>query len=153
MKPARSCKIVDNEHPRVGKWLQELGGGFYRDGSTCIGLERNGELVAGTMYDWYNGASIYMSVAAIGKHWLNREFLWFAFYYPFEQLKANVILALVSSSNYQARKFDEHLGFTLHTEIEDADPNGSLLVYTMKKPDCRWLNLKVKHEAKSTACA
>lgn len=136
--------IIDNNNERVGTWVHAHGGGCYRSGSQCIGLEKDGELVAGIMYDWFNGASIYGHVAATGKDWLNRDFLWFAFYYPFEQLKANVIIGLVSETNLIARKFDEHLGFKLKAVIPEADPHGSLLVYTMYKHECKWLTRK-KH--------
>ena len=140
-------RIIDNEHERVGLWIQEHGGGFFREGTKCIGLEKDGQLVAGVMYDFYNGASVYAHIAAVGKHWLDREYLWFLFYYAFEQLKVNVILGLVASNNLQARRFDEHLGFKLLVEIPDADPDGSTLLYTMRKQDCRWLNIRRKtHE-------
>ena len=146
MNAVQSFRIIDKDPERCGPWIQDHGGGYYREGTTCIGLERNGTLVAGVMYDYFNGASLYMHVAAIGKHWLNREFLWFSFYYPFVQLGARVIIGLVESENLQARKFDEHLGFRLNQSIPDASPSGDLLIYTMKKEDCRWLNLRKLHE-------
>jgi hypothetical protein len=142
MSLAQFSKIIDKDPQRCGKWIQENGGGYYREGTTCIGLEKNGDLVAGVMYDYYNGASIYMHVAAIGKNWMNRDFLWFVFYYPFIQIGAKVIIGLVESDNLQAIKFDEHIGFKLNQKIPDASPNGDLLVYTMKKDDCKWLNLR-----------
>lgn len=132
-------RIVTLENERVGRWMQERGGGEYRHGAQCIGLERDGELVAGVMYDWFNGASIYMHVAAEGANWLNREYLRVCFDYPFRQLGCNVVFGLVAEGNAKARRFDEHLGFTLHTTIPDAHPEGSLLLYVMRKADCRYL--------------
>lgn len=129
----------------MGKWIQQRGGGFFREGTKCIGFEKNGELVSGVMYDFYNGASVYAHIAADGKYWMNREYLWFLFHYAFEQLKVNVIIGLVPSYNLQARRFDEHLGFKLLVEIPDADPEGSTLIYIMKKSDCKWLK-RPKHE-------
>jgi len=132
--------IVDNDHERVGLWIQQQGAGFYREGCKCIGLERNGQLVAGAMYDYFNGASVYVHLAITGK--LSREYTWYCFYYPFVQLGAKMLIGLVAADNAKARRFDEHIGFKLLTEIEDAHPCGSLLVYGMKKSDCRWLNIK-----------
>lgn len=140
-------RIVDDEHERVGRWMAERGGGDWRDGAKCIGLERDGRLIAGVLCDWHNGASVYMHVAGEGKRWLDREFLWFCFFYVFEQLKCRVVIGLVAGDNREAQRFDEHLGFKLTARIPDAHPSGELLVYTMRKEDCRWLKLKEKrHE-------
>lgn len=135
-------RIVFDEPERVGRWVEAHGGGEWRQGSQCIGLEQGGGLIAGVQYDWHNGASIYMHVAAIGRRWLDRNFLWFCFDYPFVQLGCNVVIGLVAENNIAAQRFDEHLGFTLHTKIPDAHPSGTLRVYTMRKEDCRWLKLK-----------
>lgn len=137
-----SFRIVDREHERVGRWLADKTDGEWREGATCVGLERCGEIVAAVMYDQFNGASVCMHVAAEGKRWLNREFLWFAFYYPFVQMGVNVVIGLVAKENHAARKFDEHLGFVLKAELPDAHPSGALLIYTMRKDECRWLKLK-----------
>lgn len=145
-------RIVARENDYVGPWIAEHGGGFYRDGSQCIGLEQDGELIAGVLYDYFNGASIYMNVAAAKAHWLDREFLRVCFDYPFRQLGANVVIGLVSSTNAKARRFDEHLGFKLTASIPGGYPGGDLLIYTLRREDCRWV--KESHEqAERTASA
>lgn len=129
--------IFDND--RVGKWVEQHGGGFYRVGTQCVGLEKDGELVAGVLYDWFNGASIYMHVAASGKYWLTREFLRIVFDYPFNQLKCKTIIGLVAEDNRAARRFDEKIGFLLQSIIPQGHPSGGLFVYTMRKDQCKWL--------------
>lgn len=135
-------RIVFKENDRVGSWMQEHGGGYYRVGSQCIGLEENGTLIAGVMYDWHNGASIYMHVAAVGRHWLSQEFLRICFDYPFNQLKCNVVIGIVAEDNTRAQRFDEHLGFSIEHRIKNADPSGDMIIYTMRKENCRWINGK-----------
>jgi RimJ/RimL family protein N-acetyltransferase len=49
------------------------------------------------------------------------------------------ITGLVGEGNAAARRFDEHLGFTLETKLTGAHPTGDLLVYVMWKHDCIWL--------------
>lgn len=137
-------EIITGQDERVGKWIAERTDGEWRPGQKCIGLERNGKLIAGSMYDWFNGSSIYMHVAGEG-NWADYNFLWFSFYYPFEQLKAKVIIGLVPQSNLKARKFDEHLGFKLHSRIPDGHPDGDLLIYIMRREDCRWLLREARH--------
>ena len=128
--------ILDKDHERVGKWIEKHGGGFWREGAKCVGLEENGELVAGVMYDWCNGASIYAHIAAKN---LTRHFIWFAFYYPFCQLNVNVMIGLISDGNDKSKELVSRLGFVLHTKIPHADPSGDLLVYLMEKERCKWL--------------
>ncbi len=130
-------RIIDTDHSGVGRWMQSKSGGYYRDGSTCIGLTRKGELVAGAMYDQYNGSSILASVAIDGP--ITRQWLWYIFAYPFVQLKANVILGLISSANTKSIKLVEHMGFTSVADIPHADPSGLLCLYVMHRDDCRFI--------------
>lgn len=130
-------RIVDTDHARVGAWMHRFLPGTWREGATCIGLERNGELVAATLYDGCNGASIYSNIVIDGL--VSREWLWFIFYYPFVQLNVNVILGLVAKNNVKSQHLVEHLGFHLLTEIPDADPSGATLLYTMPKQRCKWI--------------
>lgn len=130
---------VSNDPVRVGKWMREQGSQAYRDGSTCIGLERNGEIVAGALFDFCNGASIFAHIAITGC--ITREWLWFICYYPFVQLRCHVLIGLVSSENKAARRFVEHFGFRLQTTIAKADLAGDLCIYTLKKEECRFLTI------------
>lgn len=133
-------RIVDQEHERVGLWIGEKNGFKWREGDKCIGLEKDGQLIAGVMYEGWNGASIHAHIAIQGR--INREFLWYIFYYPFVQAGVNVIIGLVSEDNKKAQAFDEHLGFTLHSRLPKGHPSGDLLIYTMTKDQCKWLNIK-----------
>lgn len=144
--------IVFNENARVGKWIEEHGGGFYRDGAQTIGLEKDGELIAGVLYDYCNGASCYMHVASKGNYWLDRRYLNACFDYPFNYLGCKVVIGLVPESNLKARKFDEHLGFKLTAEIPEGHPDGDLLIYTMRKEECRWIRNR-NEQARRTSSA
>lgn len=136
-------KIVCDDAQRVGDFVSKLLGKQEWACHRAIGLEEDGELIAGVVYDNYNGASICMHVAAVpGKRWMTKDYLWFCFYYPFEQLGVKRITGLVPESNKEARKFDEHLGFELEASMRDAHPDGDVLVYRMFKEDCRFLRMK-----------
>jgi RimJ/RimL family protein N-acetyltransferase len=131
--------LLDQPH-FVGKCVCErTGGTFSPVDSMAIGLARENTLIAGVLYDHFNGASVAMHVAADGSHWLNRDYLRACFRYPFLQLNVKKILGLVCSSNAAARRFDEHLGFELETSIRDATPQGDLLIYSMTRHQCRYL--------------
>jgi RimJ/RimL family protein N-acetyltransferase len=132
-------RVIYGEDERVGQWIERHEGGFYRQGSKCIGLERNGRLVAGCLFDYYNGASVYVHVALADKRALGRDFLRACFGYVFNQLQCTVLIGLVAGDNEMAMRLDEHLGFHVEHTIEGAHPSGKLHVYTMRRHECRWL--------------
>jgi RimJ/RimL family protein N-acetyltransferase len=133
-------QILYGQDERVGRWVCARTGGQWMPGEgMAIGLERDGDLVAGVMFDHYNGRSIAMHVAGAGMRWCTRAFRAAVFGYPFLQLKVAKVLGLVDSTNLQARRFDEHLGFRLEARIADAAPSGDLLIYSMTAAQCRHL--------------
>lgn len=75
------------------------------------------------------------------RRWLTRQFLQISFDYPFNQTKVRVILSPVASGNAACIRFIEHLGFTLGATLKNAHPDGDLLLYTMQREQCRWLNI------------
>lgn len=131
----------------VGPWIcQKTNGTWVPEVSSIIGLvdSDSGSIIAGVMFESFNGASIQMHVASVGKaNWLSRAYLGFCFQYAFNQIGVKKVLGLVAESNSDARRFDEHLGFRLEATLSDAHPDGALLVYTMTAEQCRWLQVKV----------
>lgn len=144
-------RIVCGSH--VVDYVDRLLGGSHDANARGIGLERDGRLVAGVKFDDWNQRSICMHVAAEGSSWMNREYLWYCFHYPFVELGVSKILGLVAESNVRARRFDEHLGFRLEYSIADAHPDGALLIYSMTKEQCRFLELKrgIKEQSATSA--
>lgn len=65
-----------------------------------------------------------------------------AFRYPFEELGMKVIFGLVDSDNEKAIEFDTKLGFKEVNRFKDAGLDGDLILFAMKKEDCRWLRMK-----------
>lgn len=109
----------------------------------AIGLEQDGELIAGVVYDGYVAdARICMHVAATGKRWLNREYLWACFAYAFVQLNCEVVIGMVDADNAAALAFDAHLGFSEACRIPKGGGRCDLVILTMGRKTCRWLKLK-----------
>jgi len=135
--------IVWDRPAEVGRWVcSRIGGSFDASSATAIGLERDGELIAGVVFDHFNGRSISMHVAGEGGHWMTRGYAKACFGYVFNQLKVKKVIGLVDSANLAARRYDEHLGFRLESVITDAGREGDLLIYTMTAGECRWLGEK-----------
>jgi len=111
-------------------------------GQQGIGLKKNDELIAGVLYDDYNGSNIWMHVAATpGRQWLNREYLFACFAYPFNQLNVKRVSGWVEASNTDARRFDEHLGFQQEAVLSGAARDGGdVIIYRMFKEECRYVH-------------
>jgi len=106
-----------------------------------LGLERDGRLVAGVIYEGFNGRNVWMHVAAVpGQRWMNRQYLHYCFEYPFDELKVDRVSGYVNASNADAIRFDEHLGFQREAVLSGAAPDGGdVILYVMRRNDCRYL--------------
>ncbi len=133
-------RVVLNDH-RVGPWVCErLGSRWDPSCGNVIGLERDGALIAGVVFDNFLGRSVSMHIASEGAHWLNRSFITACFAYPFKQLGVGKVIGPVDSTNEKARRFNEHLGFEVECLIKDAGREGDLLLFTMTRQQCRWVH-------------
>lgn len=110
-------------------------------GMKGLGLERNGELIAGVVYEGYNKYNVWMHVAAQpGARWMTREYLWYCFHYPFVELGVQRVSGYVEASNHAARRFDEHLGFKEEARLAGAaSDGGDVISYVMWRDQCRFL--------------
>ena len=82
-----------------------------------------------------------MHVAGIQPHWINRTLLWVCFDYPFNQLHVKKVFGPVPSYNKTALEFDKHLGFEEETVIEGVYPEGNLVLLSMTREKCRFLDM------------
>lgn len=116
---------------------------FPFDEYTALGLINDDEIIAGVIYTNYAKPNILAHIAALpNKRWLNREFLFAMFDYPFNQLGCNRITGLVAKKNKEARRFDTHLGFEYEGNMRQALPDDDMLIYGMIKEKCKWLKLR-----------
>lgn len=128
--------------PAVLPFMQGLLPGLARsDDMQAIGLRRAGQLVAGVAYEGHNGRNVWMHVAAVpGGHWMTRDFLRAVFGYPFLVCGVDRVSGYVNASNAAARRLDEHLGFRVEATLAGAAPDGGdVLVYVMRRQDCRFI--------------
>lgn len=134
-------KFIVFDKEKIGKFLidQEAWNGN-SDKYQGLGIEEDGEIIAGVIYDNYEkGARISSHCAGIGKRWLTKTFLHMMFDYPFNQLKVNVVVNTVSSNNKDSMRFTEHLGFKQVARIEGGASDGDLIIYALYKKDCKWI--------------
>lgn len=111
-------------------------------GMTGIGLERDGVLIAGVLYEGFNGCNVWMHVAAVpGSKWMTRNYLRACFIYPFIVLGAKRVSGYVDANNEFANRLDVHLGFVREAVLSGASADGGdVNLYVMWKKDCRYVD-------------
>jgi len=135
----------------VGPWVSSKTGGHWCKGrGTAIGRLKDGELVAGVLYEDYTKANIVCHIAG-DEGWATRGFLGLIFDYPYNQLGVERITAPVHSDNVKSRLLMNRLGFTLEATLAKAIPQGDLLLYRMFKSECRFLEDRFYGQAKCTS--
>lgn len=105
----------------------------------AIGWRDGDAIVAGVLYEGFNGCNVWMHVAAVpGAKWLRRQYLEACFAYPFLVCRVDRISGYVEERNVEARRFDEHLGFREEARLRGAAADGGdVLIYVMWRRDCR----------------
>lgn len=106
----------------------------------AIGLERDGELVAGVVYEGYNGHNVWMHVAIAG-HITQASFR-YVFHYPFVELGCRRVSGYVQASNAKVNRLCKHLGFKQEAILLGAAADGGdVIIYAMTKEECRHVTL------------
>ena len=124
---------------RVGPWVCQRAGGTWIPGrGTAIGRLVDGELVAGVLYEDWNGANIVCHIAGEG-NWATRGYLATIFDFPFRQVGAKRITVPVSSKNDRCIALVSRMGFTIEAELSQATPGANLLLFVMFRESCKYL--------------
>jgi RimJ/RimL family protein N-acetyltransferase len=134
--------LVLNDRERVGAWVAKRVGRVtpWKE-DAALGLEKDGELIAGIVLDGYSeGVRASMHCAGTGKTWLNREFLFACFDYAFNHLNLKVLINYVSADNADSLRFTKHIGFTeIGRAPQGWDGVSDMVLFQLHRDDCRWL--------------
>lgn len=106
--------------------------------------DRHG-LLGGVIYRDFTGASVQMHVVGFDPTWINKDMLWVAFHYPFEQLQCGKVFGQVPETNHHAIDFNRRLGFKEVVRIPGVYLDGSCVLMEMVRDDCKWLRIKPSH--------
>ena len=128
---------ITSDHA-AGHWTaQKVDGGYFQERSRSIGLKKDGEFVAGVIYENWHGKSITCHIAVTGR--MIPAYLFAIFDYPFNVCKVGKIIVPVSSANITSIKFVEKMGFQEEARIKDAMADGDMVIFTMPKERCKYL--------------
>ena len=139
--------------PHVGAWVTaQTEGAFDPNRSTAIGLEHDGKIVAGTVYENWNGRSVVCHIA-----WERVTPAYMAAVYDYAYNVANVdkIIGPISSNHTRALALVSKMGFSEEARIKDAAHDSGDIVLMTQTPDkCRYLEPRYGQKiASATASA
>jgi len=124
----------------IGHWVaSRVGGKYFEEGSQAIGLEREGEIIAGVIYENFNGVSIVCHIAIEGR--MTKRYLKAIFAYPFEFCQVKKIIVPVSSTHVKSLKLVTKMGFVEEARVKDAAPDGDIIFLTLARENCRFLGV------------
>ena len=124
----------------IGLWVAAKMGGVLQPNSQCIGLVRDGKIVAGVIYEGWNQRSIVCHIAIEGA--VTREFMKAVSVYAFVTCGVHKVIGPIPSDNAKAIKNAARIGFTEEARIKDAAPNGDIILFTLTADQCRFLGAK-----------
>ena len=106
-------RLIVSDRVKVSDWVgKKLFGRFNPDEG--IGLERDGEMIAGVIYENWNRRSIVCHIVIEGL--MTPAYLAAIFHYPFVYLGVDKIIAPVSEGNAESIRFVRKLGFQDYAE-------------------------------------
>ena len=120
---------------------EKTNGRWIPDGSEAIGLVKDGEPIAGVLFEDYTGpgGSVSVHIALAHKRVPMRRLLITSAQYAFNQLGVRKVFGKVPSFNKAALKMDLRLGFKPIAVIPGAFPNGDMFLLEMTREECTFL--------------
>lgn len=116
---------------------EKAGGTWVAGRGTAIGWAKDGEIVAGVLYEDWNGANVICHIRAEGRLG-SPYFLSVIFDYPFNQLGVKRITVPISSNNAPCIRMVKNMGFRLEATLKEAAPDGDLLIFRLFRDECRF---------------
>jgi len=106
-----------------------------------IGLKKDGELIAGCIFEGINRYNAWVHLAAVPtKRWMTKQYLKECFGFAFNELKVQYLRGYVNASNHDAIKLDEHFGYKREAILKGAAPDGGdVILYVMQRQECRYI--------------
>ena len=121
----------------VAHWTMQ-GIGHFTEGMTAVGWEKDGVLIAGTVFENFNCSNMFGHQRIDAPP--SREYWFQVANYIFNIAKVKRFTATVEADNHKAIKLNKHIGFVIEATLKDAGRNGDLLIMTLWPENCRMLN-------------
>lgn len=134
-KPAKPQTVI-TDRARVSQFVAERTGDYSLVGLPAIGLEEDGELIAGATFSNFNGASVGMTLANIpATDWMTEEYLQALFHFVFHDIGAKRINYYLHEASREAQTVAGLMGFKLDARLPCMYPSGAMLIFGKLKDD------------------
>lgn len=133
-------ELVFDQKEAVGAWVaQQVGqtcewGSFY-----ALGIVRDGEIIAGVVFNNFNGANATCHIAISKFSRVMPAMIEHGCRYAFEFCGLKRLTGMVPSNEPKILAFDKHLGFEEEFVMKDGAPGADMHVLVMWPDKCRWL--------------
>lgn len=134
--------VVFGADREVAKWVAAQIPGYVGGANArALGVIKDGQLVAGVIYEHYNGVHVEAAIAAIPKtNWATKQTLFHIFHYPFVTLGCEAITISVASTNLASLNLVTKMGFEPEALVKFAAQDGStVIIMKMFKNRCKWI--------------
>jgi RimJ/RimL family protein N-acetyltransferase len=130
-------RIVIGENERCCAFMRARVPGCRSQDDVCIGLERDGQLIACVLYCHYSGHDIEMHTAIDAR--VTRAWVVAIFAYPFLQLGVARVSTMTAIANVRARKLIHHLGFVREGVRRAACDGEDYIMFGMLAQECKFI--------------
>jgi RimJ/RimL family protein N-acetyltransferase len=133
-------ELVFDQKEAIGAWVaQQVGqtcewGSFY-----SLGIVRDGEIIAGVVFNNFNGANATCHIAISKFSRVMPAMIEHSCRYAFEFCGLKRLTGMVPSNEPKILAFDKHLGFEEEFVMKDGAPGADMHVLVMWPDKCRWL--------------
>ena len=132
--------LVLFDKARVAAWVaQQVDQGADWGSYYAMGVERDGQMIAGVVINNFNGANATCHIAI--KRFTKAIIPLFQAVcdYAFNQCKLKRLTGMVPSNEPHIIAFDKHIGFEEEFIMKDGAPGADMYVLVMWPDRCRWL--------------
>lgn len=143
--------VIFGADKQIAGWVASKIEGYKPDeGARALGVIKGKNLVAGVVYERWNGVHLEASIAAEPRSgWADRRVLHAIFFYPFVTLDCRAISVTVPMSNLPSLNLATKLGFEVEALVKYAAHDGStLVVLKMFRENCKWIGDHGKRQQK-----
>lgn len=131
-----TSRLIFDDKDRVGAWVADQveqmssWGDFY-----AMGAERDGELVAGVVFNNMTDSSATCHIAVSKPTKIFSELLDHAYMYAFHTCKLLRLTGLVGADNDKALRLDKHIGFVEEGVMRKAGTGGEDIIVLVLWPE------------------
>lgn len=134
--------MIEFSNPEHGERIAASAGVLFNPRyDVVVARTERGDLYGGTVFKDYTGVSVAGHMAGFNPRWINKDLLWVTFDYAFNQLKVATLFGPIKETNSKALELDLKLGFSPTARIKDVFPCGDMILLSMKRDQCRWLDM------------